>query len=69
MQETCYCGRIGRIEDRDPVEGEMGMGALRCPKCGHIERLLWLPEEQRMRVIGEARRRVFMEEYGLAETA
>jgi hypothetical protein len=43
MLESCYCGRTGEIEDREPVvTGDAGR-ALRCPDCGQLERPDWLP--------------------------
>jgi hypothetical protein len=44
MLEGCYCGRTGEIEDREPVATGDGGRALRCPGCGHLDRL---PEEAR----------------------
>jgi hypothetical protein len=57
MLESCYCGRTGEIEDREPVATGDGGRALRCPDCGHLERLDWLPEEARRHVFGEAESR------------
>jgi hypothetical protein len=57
MLESCYCGRTGEIEDREPVATGDGRRALRCPDCGHLEHLGWLPEEARRRVFGEAESR------------
>ncbi len=56
MQEACYCGRAGGIEAREPVRAG-GERALRCPECGHVDRLQWLPEDARRRVLEEAERR------------
>ena len=57
MLEGCYCGRTGEIEDREPaVTGDAG-GALRCPDCGHLERLDWLPEEAGRHAFEEAESR------------
>ncbi|HEX5848987.1 MAG TPA: hypothetical protein VFY59_07290 [Rubrobacter sp.] len=39
MLESCYCGRTGEIEDREPAVTEDGGQALRYPDCGHLERL------------------------------
>ena len=47
MFETCYCGRTGEIEDREPVVDDEGRRALRCPDCGHLDHLSWLPAESR----------------------
>ena len=54
MRENCYCGRTGEIEDREPVSDGAGGSILRCPECGHLDPLLWLPEEARQRVLEEA---------------
>jgi hypothetical protein len=44
MKESCYCGRTGDLEDRDPtLDG--GTRVLRCPGCGHGDDLCWLSEE------------------------
>lgn len=45
MKESCYCGRVGEIEDREPVPDGKGKRVLRCPECGHVDDLRWLPEE------------------------
>ena len=45
MREACYCGRTGEIEDRGPITASDGGRALRCPDCGHLDSLDWLPEE------------------------
>ena len=57
MLESCYCGRTGDIEDREPVATEDGSQALRCPDRGHLDRLDWLPEEVRRHVFEKAERR------------
>lgn len=62
MLESCYCGRTGEIEDREPVVDDDGRRALRCPDCGHLDHLGWLPEHARTRMFEEARRRVAHEE-------
>ena len=56
MLESCYCGRSGEIEDREPVAMDGGR-ALRCPDCGHLDRLGWLPEESRRQAFDEAESR------------
>jgi len=55
MQEACYCGRTGEIEDREPVIDGDGRAALECPQCGHLDHLSWLPNQET--VFEEARRR------------
>lgn len=57
MLESCYCGRTGEIEDREPITTEEGAKALRCPDCGHLDGLAWLPEEARRHVFEQAERR------------
>jgi hypothetical protein len=57
MLESCYCGRTGEIEDREPVTSEDGRRALRCPECGHLDSLDWLPGEARRHALEEAERR------------
>lgn len=54
MREACYCGRTGEIEDREPVSDGADVSALRCPDCGHLDRLIWLPEHARLRTFEEA---------------
>lgn len=57
MQEACYCGRTGEITDREPVATNDGRQALRCPQCGDIDRLDWLPEDTRKIIVREAQRK------------
>jgi hypothetical protein len=47
MQEICFCGRAGEVEDREPVALEGGGTALRCPSCGHADPVKWLAGEAR----------------------
>lgn len=58
MQEACFCGRTGEIEDRQPVATEDGGQALRCPECGHLDGLEWLSDDVRVHVFEEAGRRM-----------
>ncbi len=44
MLETCFCGRTGEIEDREPTTDRDGREALRCPECGHLDHLSWLQD-------------------------
>jgi uncharacterized C2H2 Zn-finger protein len=37
-----------------PVHDGDGYQALRCPKCGHLDHLEWLPEDARRPVLKEA---------------
>jgi hypothetical protein len=59
MRETCFCGRIGEVEDREPVTTATGEPALRCPDeaCVHTDTLQWLPEQARRLLLEEAARR------------
>lgn len=59
MREACFCGRIGEVEDREPVTTATGERALRCPDeaCGHTDRLDWLPEDAKGLLFEEADRR------------
>jgi hypothetical protein len=57
MLEACYCGRTGQVEDREPVLDGEGVEALRCPRCGHLDRLEWLSEMDRNTFLSEAKRR------------
>jgi uncharacterized C2H2 Zn-finger protein len=52
MKESCFCGRVGELEDRTPMFD--GYEVLRCPKCGHLDRLEWLAEDARRPVLEEA---------------
>ena len=57
MRESCFCGRCGELEDREPVLTARGVWMLRCPDCGHLDDLSWLAGEAALMVWGEARRR------------
>ena len=57
MRESCFCGRNGELEDREPILDVRGRWVLRCPNCGHLDDLGWLFEEAALMVWGEARRR------------
>ncbi len=58
MREVCYCGHRADLEDRLPIVDERGQGALRCRECGHVDHLVWLPEDSRSKVLEEASRRL-----------
>lgn len=51
VKESCFCGRTGEVQDRLPVLDADDKWALRCPDCGHRDRMDWL--------FGEARTRIF----------
>jgi hypothetical protein len=57
LRESCFCGRSGELEDREPVLDAKGRWLLRCPDCGHLDNLGWLTEEGALMVWGQARRR------------
>jgi hypothetical protein len=53
-REVCFCGRVGELEERDPVyagDGEWGLG---CPMCGHLDRLEVWSEAARSWTLAEA---------------
>jgi hypothetical protein len=56
-RESCGCG--GEEEEFQYREAvlDAGQWVLRCPECGHLDRLLWLPDEARSLMLGLARRR------------
>ncbi|MGF1473373.1 MAG: hypothetical protein ACFB50_16755 [Rubrobacteraceae bacterium] len=45
MQEVCYCGRSGDIQDRFPALYSERKRTLEGFNCGHTNYLDWLPEE------------------------
>lgn len=57
MREVCFCGRSGEVEDREPVSLDSGGQALKCPDCGHKDRVDWLSGEARTDVLEEAAKR------------
>ncbi len=57
MRESCYCGRVGDVEDREPVLRESRTEALRCPRCGDLDPLIYLDDAARHSVFEEAERR------------
>ena len=56
VRESCDCGGEEEFEYREAVLDD-GEWVLRCPKCGHLDRLRWLSEEARPLVLAVARRR------------
>ena len=57
MQEVCYCGRHGAVEDREPVWMVGESTALKCPECDHLDFLPQLDTDARRLVFWEAERR------------
>ena len=57
MRESCYCGRVGEVEDREPVLRDGRTEALRCRRCGHLDPLPCLDYDARLEVFEEAERR------------
>jgi hypothetical protein len=55
-RESCGCGGEVEFQQRETVLHD-GEWVLRCPECGHLDRLLWLSSESRALLVGLARRR------------
>jgi hypothetical protein len=56
VRESCDCGGEEKFQYREAVLDD-GEWVLRCSECGHLDRLLWLPDEARSLMLGLARRR------------
>jgi hypothetical protein len=56
VRESCDCGGEEEFQYREAVLDD-GEWVLRCPECGHLDRLLWLSDEARSLLLGLARRR------------
>jgi hypothetical protein len=56
VRESCECGGEEELQYREAVLDD-GEWVLRCPECGHLDRLLWHSEESRALLVGLARRR------------
>ena len=56
VRESCACGGEEEFQYRETVLDD-GEWVLRCPECGHLDRLRWLSEESRALLLGLARRR------------
>jgi len=56
VRENCDCGGEEFEEYREAVLDD-GEWVLRCPECGHLDRLRWLSDEARPLVLAVARRR------------
>jgi hypothetical protein len=55
VRESCDCGGE-EFQYREAVLDD-GEWVLRCPECGHLDRLRWLSHEARSLMLGLARRR------------
>jgi hypothetical protein len=55
VRESCDCGGE-EFRYREAVLDD-GEWVLQCPECGHLDRLLWLSDENRSLLLGLARRR------------
>jgi hypothetical protein len=55
MIEACFCGRVGRLEDRELIFIDGDHPALRCPRCGQLDSLEWMPASARSTVFANAR--------------
>jgi len=56
-RESCFCGWVGELEDREPVYTDVGELGLSCPICGHVDRLDAWSEAARAATLAEAARR------------
>jgi hypothetical protein len=56
VRESCACGGEEEFQYREAVL-DAGEWVLRCPECGHLDYLRWLPDEARSLLLGMARRR------------
>jgi hypothetical protein len=56
-RESCFCGWVGDLEDREPVYAGAGEWGLSCPMCGHLDRLEAWSEAARGWTLAEAARR------------
>ena len=62
-REICFCGWVGELEDREPVNAGDGEWGLDCPLCGHLDRLEAWSEAARSWTLAEAawRREITLE--------
>ena len=56
-RESCFCGWVGELEDRELVYAGAGEWGLGCPMCGHLDRLEAWSEAARAWTLAEAERR------------
>jgi len=56
-RESCFCGWVGELEDRELVYADAGERGLGCPMCGHLDRLEAWSEAARAWTLAEAERR------------
>ena len=60
VRESCGCGGEEEFQYREAVL-DAGQRVLRCPECGHLDRLLWLPDEARSLMLELAQRRKLLQ--------
>ena len=56
-RESCFCGWVGELEDRELVYTGAGEWGLGCPMCGRLDRLEAWSEAARAWTLAEAARR------------
>jgi hypothetical protein len=56
-RESCFCGWVGELEDRELVYAGAGEWGLGCPMCGHLDRLETWSEAARAWILAEVARR------------
>jgi len=56
-RESCFCGWVGELEDRELVYAGAGEWGLGCPMCGHLDRLEAWSDAARACILAEAERR------------
>ena len=56
-RESCFCGWVGELEDRELVYAGDGESGLSCPECGHLDRLEAWSDAARTATFAEAARR------------
>jgi hypothetical protein len=56
-RESCFCGWVGELEDRELVYAGAGEWGLGCPMCGHLDRLEAWSEAARAWILAEVERR------------
>jgi len=66
MNEVCFCGWQGRVEDRRYLLLDNGNEALACPNCGHVDTLDYLPNQSRRELLAIAHERSAARRYSNA---